>query len=159
MKHIAYVLYSYLQKHKYTLHMIRPYNETDLEKIMKIWREAEPIAHPFLKKDFVKHVDKLLREQFLPNSKTWVYEDKNQVLAFIGMMGNEIGGLFVKPNNQSKGIGTLLMNHVSQYHDTLEVEVFNRNIIGKPFYVKHGFKINKEYIHNETKEKVLRMYR
>ena len=73
------------------------------------------------------------------------------------MAKNEIGGLFVDPKKQSKGIGTLLVNHMNQFHDILEVEVFENNKIGKPFYEKIGFKMMKEYVMKETGQNVLRL--
>ncbi|PCJ94774.1 MAG: N-acetyltransferase [Flavobacteriaceae bacterium] len=139
--------------------MIRTYKETDLEDIMVIWLDAQTAAHPFLSADFVDNVKTLMREKFIPNSKTWVYELDGDVIGFIAMMGNEIGGLFVKPNNQSNGIGALLVDYVSQIYKDLEVEVFNENKIGKPFYFKQGFTIISDYIHEATDQKVLRMQR
>jgi putative acetyltransferase len=94
---------------------------------------------------------------YLPNSETWVYEESGIVVGFISMAKNEIGGLFILPNYHSKGIGTSLVKHICQFHNELEVEVFNENKIGKPFYEKIGFKIMKEYIQEETNQKVLRM--
>ena len=73
------------------------------------------------------------------------------------MLENEIGGLFVLPNHQSKGVGSLLLKHISQFHNTLEVEVFDENKIGKPFYAKNGFILMKEYLQEATNQKVLRM--
>ena len=70
------------------------------------------------------------------------------------MLENEIGGLFVDPKHHSKGIGTSLVNHIKQFHKELEVEVFEKNKIGKPFYEKYGFKLIKEYIHEGSNEKV-----
>lgn len=139
--------------------MIRNYIKTDLEDIMTIWFEAQTLAHPFLAEDFVNNVKVMMKEKFIPNSKTWVYEVEGHVIGFIAMMGNEIGGLFVKPNVQSKGIGTLLVNHVSQFHKDLEVEVFDENKIGKPFYFKQGFVTISEYVDKHTTQKVLRMQR
>jgi len=139
--------------------MIRNYNEKDLEDVMTVWYESQAIAHPFLSEDFVNYVKVLMTEKFIPNSKTWVYELEGTVIGFIAMMGNEIGGLFVSPNEQSKGIGSLLVIHVSQFYTDLEVEVFDENKIGKPFYFKQGFTTISEYIDEQSKQKVLRMQR
>jgi len=78
-----------------------------------------------------------MQDVYLPNSDTWVYEESGVVIGFISMASNEIGGLFVLPKYHSKGVGTLLVKHVSKFHDRLEVEVFSENKIGKLFACNH----------------------
>jgi putative acetyltransferase len=137
--------------------MIRKYNENEIPKLVEIWEAAALIAHPFLNIEFHEMVKGAMKDMYLPNSDTWVYEENGNIIGFISMMKNEIGGLFVDPNQQSKGTGTSLVNHMKQFHNTLEVEVFEENKIGKPFYEKYGFKVIKEYVMKETNQKVLRM--
>lgn len=137
--------------------MIRKYNETEIPTLVTIWEKAAAIAHPFLDAEFTKMVKKAMTEMYLPNSDTWVYVESNKIIGFISMIENEIGGLFVMPENHSNGIGTSLVNHIKQFHKELEVEVFEQNKIGKPFYEKYGFKVYKEYIHEGSNQKVLRM--
>ena len=137
--------------------LIRKYKETDIENVIDIWYHASLLAHPFLDSSFVKKVKKDMRELYIPNGETWVYVINNKVVAFISMIDNEIGGLFVSLENQAKGIGSLLVDYVSEIHKELEVEVFLNNKIGRPFYKKYGFKRIKEYIHEETQEIVLRL--
>lgn len=73
-------------------HMIRKQQEKDIDEIINIWYKASGLAHPFLKTDFVEQVKKDLRDVYLPNAATWVYEDNHSVVGFISMLGNEIGG-------------------------------------------------------------------
>jgi len=137
--------------------MIRKYNEKEIPALMNIWEQASTIAHPFLDTEFTQMVKKAMTEMYLPDSDTWVYVESNEIIAFISMIGNEIGGLFVNPEHHSKGIGTSLVNHIKQFHKELEVEVFEKNKIGRPFYEKYGFSVIKEYIQEGTNQKVLRM--
>ena len=137
--------------------MIRKYTQNEIPILLEIWERAALIAHPFLSSEFHKMVKKAMKEMYLPDSDTWVYEENGNVIGFIAMINNEIGGLFVDPNQQAKGTGTALVNYMNQFHNTLEVEVFEKNKIGKPFYEKHGFKVIKEYVMEATNQKVLRM--
>ena len=137
--------------------MIREYKANDLEYVMSTWYKAQLIAHPFLSNQFVEKVQVMMKDIFIPNSKTWVYEKEGELIGFIAMMDNEIGGLFVNPDQQSNGVGSSLLKHIEKNYDTIEVEVFANNKIGLPFYYKHDFRIAKEYVHKETQEKVLRM--
>ncbi|MEP2935181.1 MAG: GNAT family N-acetyltransferase [Gilvibacter sp.] len=137
--------------------MIREYQEKDLSQIIAIWHEAQSIAHPFLQPEFVEEVKGMMQHQFIPNAKTWVFQTNEELIGFIAMMQNEIGGLFVKPKEQQKGVGGMLLAYVSKFHERLEVEVFDKNNIGKPFYIKHGFVMSSEYVHDATNQKVHRM--
>ena len=137
--------------------MIRKYTNKDNSKIIEIWQQASVLAHPFLEDDFVKKVKKDMKEIYLPNAETWVFEENNIIIGFISMIGNEIGGLFVLPNQHSNGIGTKLVDFIGKIHTELEVEVFKDNKIGRAFYDKYGFKKIKEFLHEETKHDLIRM--
>jgi len=139
--------------------MIRKYTDTDLEQVLEIWYQASTLAHPFLEDSFVEKVKKDMREIYLPNpnAQTWIMEKDQTPIAFISMLGNEIGGLFVSPQHHSRGVGTALVNHVHTMHDQLEVEVFKNNKIGRPFYEKYGFQLLKEYFQEASQQVVLRM--
>ena len=128
--------------------MIRKHTEKDLDEIINIWYRASTLAHPFLETTFVEKVKKEMRDIYIPNSETWVFEENNTTIGFISMLDNEIGGLFVLPDHHSKGIGSQLVNFVRKLHKELEVEVFEKNLIGRSFYDKYGFtqaEIKKDY--------------
>ena len=137
--------------------MIRKRKEKDNDEIMNVWNKASSLAHPFLETSFVDKVKKDMREIYIPNTETWVYEQNNLVIGFISMLGNEIGGLFVIPEYHSKGIGTQLVNYVIELHNELEVEVFEKNAIGRAFYDKYGFTKIKQYTHTESNSEMLRL--
>ncbi|WP_421763671.1 GNAT family N-acetyltransferase [Ekhidna sp.] len=139
--------------------MIRKYKEPEIPTLMTIWEEATSLAHPFLSDEFSAMIKLMMTEKYLPDSDTWVYEESDKIRGFISMMGNEIGGLFVDPTYQSKGVGTSLVNYMEQFHKSLEVEVFQENKIGRPFYEKSGFTIINEYYMEEANQTVLRMKR
>ncbi|MDN3643262.1 GNAT family N-acetyltransferase [Lutimonas halocynthiae] len=137
--------------------MIRKHNENDLEQIMKVWYTSSTLAHPFLNLEFVEKVKSDMRNMYIPNSETWVYEIDSTVVGFISMMDNEIAGLFVLPEYHSRGIGSKLVNFVTEFNDKLEVEVFKLNKIGRSFYNKYGFIQVKEFVHKDSGEVVLRL--
>lgn len=137
--------------------MIRKREEKDNDEIMNVWYQASNLAHPFLEADFVERAKKDLKDIYIPNTETWVYEHNNAVIGFISLSGNEIGGLFVLPNYHLKGIGTQLVNFINELYDELEVEVFEKNAIGRAFYKKYGFVQIKRYYHTESNNVVLRL--
>jgi putative acetyltransferase len=137
--------------------MIRKYEEKDVEDLLEVWYKSSSLAHPFLETSFMEKEKKNIREIYIPNTKTWVFASQDRLDGFISMMGNEVGAIFVRPEKHGLGIGKNLMDYVSQFHEELEVEVFKENKIGRAFYDRYGFKTIKEYIHEETNKRLLRM--
>ncbi len=137
--------------------MIRKYKENDREPVLDIWYLSSTLAHPFLASDFVEKVKQDMRDIYIPNSETWVYEENSQINGFIGMIGKEIGGLSVLPEQHSKGIGTKLVDHVGDVYEVPEVEVFKENKIGRAFYDKFGFEFVSEYFDDASKNDVFRL--
>ena len=146
-----------VHKLKLMTEMIRKHINNDLEQIINVWYQSSKLAHPFLSSNFVEKVKSDMTNIYIPDSETWVYEVDNLIVGFISMIDNEIGGLFVLPNNQSNGIGTKLVDFIKKEHTELEVEVFEKNNIGRAFYDKYGFEIIKKYSHQESGNEVLRL--
>ena len=137
--------------------MIRLYQEKDTEDIIEAWYQASLIAHPFLTEAFLKQEDKNLRELFLPRSQTWVYEMQGQVVGFISLLDNEVGGIFVHPSWQRQGIGKALMDKASSLHERLELDVFEANKQGRSFYAKYGFEPVTKIREETTGEMTIRL--
>ncbi len=55
------------------------------------------------------------------------------------------------------GTGKALMDKAQELHGDLEVEVFEKNSIGRNFYSQYGFKLVEEKIHEPTGEQLLRL--
>ena len=96
---------------------------------------------------------------YLPNADTWVIEDDNQnkVVGFIALIGNEVGAIFLQREHHSKKLGKMMMDIAQQLHGDLEVEVFEKNTIGREFYAQYGFKQIDEMEHEASGEHVLRL--
>ena len=137
--------------------MIRKYRAEDQEDLLDTWFAASSLAHPFLKPDFQAQERINIRDIYLPNTETWVYEENGTFLGFVSMLGNEVGAIFLLPEHHGRGIGRQLMDCVAEFHPVLEVEVFKRNNIGRAFYDRYGFVPFKEHMHEETGEVLIRM--
>lgn len=139
------------------MHIIRLYKEADLEGILSSWENASKIARPFLGEDFLAQERKNIPELYLPNADTWVVEAENQVAGFIALIGNEVGAIFLQLEHQGKKMGKLMMDKAQELHGDLEVEVFEKNSIGRNFYFKYGFKLIERKVHEQTGERLLRL--
>ena len=139
------------------MHMIRQYEDADLDSVLSSWENASKVAHPFLKEEFQAQERKNIPELYIPNADTWVVEVDDQVVGFIALIGNEVGAIFLQPVHQGKKIGKLMMDKAKELHGDLEVEVFERNSIGRNFYAQYGFKLIEEKVHEPTGERLLRL--
>lgn len=137
--------------------MIRKFQAEDTYALVSVWQEANALAHPFLADSFVAQVASDMRNIYLPNAETWVVEDDGRPAGFIALVGNEIGGLFLRPSQHGKGLGKAMVDHAVDLHGPLNVEVFEKNEIGRRFYVRYGFVELEEYRHEPSSEMTIKM--
>ena len=110
------------------MHIIRKYETTDLDSVLSAWENTQKIAHSFLKEDFQTQEKKNIQELYLPNADTWVVEENHQVVGFIALIGDEIGGLFLQPDHHGKKLGKLMVDKAQELHGDIVVEVFTKNM-------------------------------
>lgn len=136
---------------------IRPYDPGDQDALIEVWYQASLLATPFLSAEFLEKTRQQIKDVWLPTAETWVYDDGQGVKGFIALIGNEVGGLFVHPEEQGRGIGRYLMDHAALRHEPLLTEVFEENRSGRRFYERYGFRETNRYHHKPTDQSMIRM--
>jgi len=136
--------------------MIRKFKNDDTDAIIKAWRNAVDLAHPFLSEAFLEQEAKNMREIYLVVAETWVTEIEGQVVGFISLIENEIGGLFLDPAFHGQGLGRAMVDKAVAEKGAVKVEVFVENVVGRPFYTSYGFVGSDEYFHEESGQMMLR---
>jgi len=121
------------------LTMIRPYTTTDKQAVLSIWREASELAHPFLTAQQLDQAEAMIRDQFMDMAEIYIADHEGQPVGFIALIGNEVGGLFLRPSLHGRGIGKALMDRAVKVKNALSLEVFTNNAIGRKFYRSYGF--------------------
>lgn len=137
--------------------MIRPYAGDDLDELLDLWYEASLIAHSFLTEEFLAIERVEIAEQWLPMAETMVYEQEGRVVGFLAMIGNEVGGIFVHPDHQRRGIGRALMDRARNSRPLLELNVFEANEIGRAFYDAYGFRLVGRHMNDAAGHNELRL--
>ncbi|MDU9002240.1 GNAT family N-acetyltransferase [Sedimentitalea todarodis] len=129
---------------------IRAYREGDIELVMAAWRNANALAHPFLTAGFVAELEQDIRHTYVPMAETYVLEENGDVVGFIALLGNEIGGLFLDPSRHGRGYGKALVTFAVDLKGPLTVDVFRDNRIGRAFYDRVGFAFVAEELHEAS---------
>lgn len=137
--------------------MIRQYTDRDLADVLDVWYSASLEAHSFLSDEFFETERRLIAEEWLPASETFVFEMDGRVVGSVSMNGNEVGGLFVSPEYQNRGVGRSLLDHVAASRKYLELDVFKANTAARRFYESYGFRFVNEHINDETNLPELRL--
>ena len=138
--------------------MIRKCQTEDMDKLLSIWLKGSLQAHGFVSSDYWNKMLPMVKKYYLPNTETFVFEDKRQLKAFISMIDDQyIGALFVDPNFQNMKIGTKLINYVKKIYPELSLKVFAKNAGAVRFYQRNGFKVVAEQIDETTNESELLM--
>ena len=131
--------------------MIRQLQNKDIDKIMEIWLESTIDAHKFISKEYWNENYNIVKDMYIPMSKTFIYEDNDDIRGFISIINNDfIGALFVEKNYQSQGIGKSLIDYAKNLYDNLSLAVYKENEKALEFYKKMGFKIISENINEDT---------
>ncbi len=134
--------------------MIRDLKPDDITKVMTIWTKGNFISHDFIEKDYWLENFNKVKNYYIPNSDTYVYTEKDELKGFISVFEkNYIGALFVKQQEQRKGIGRKLINYCKEKYDKLELNVYDKNGNAIAFYMAMGFKNVGVQIDKDTGEK------
>lgn len=134
--------------------MIRNLRNDDIDRVMEIWKESTMEAQNFIPDEYWLENYDNVKNNYLPNSDTYVYEEAGEIKGFVSLIENIfIGGLFLKVDCQRKGIGSKIIDFLKADHDKLQLTVYDKNVRAMNFYLKSGFKITNTEIDEKTTEK------
>lgn len=132
--------------------MIRKMKHEELNRVMDIWLETNIKAHNFIPAEYWKDNFELVKG-LISQAEIYIYEKNKNISGFIGMSGNYIAGIFVKEEEQSKGIGKELLNFVKNIKKELSLNVYKKNIKAVNFYKRENFHVINEGIDEAAGEK------
>lgn len=118
---------------------IRRFDVADTAALSALWLRASLQAHPFLTETVLHEQQHLIETLYLPKADTWLVCIDDVPVGFIGLLDNFIGGLFVDPAHQGKGLGAALITHALTLRPTLSLDVYALNEGAHRFYVRLGF--------------------
>ena len=138
--------------------MIRTYGDADLEAVLDVWHRASMIAHSFLPDEFFERERVEIAERWMPVAETIVAEtDDGRVVGFLSLIDNEVGAIFVDPDEQGRGVGRALMDVARAARPVLELDVLEANTIGRRFYAAYGFEFVDRHMNDALGHPELRL--
>ncbi len=131
--------------------VIRKFQNSDLEEIMKIWLDTNVRAHGFIPEDYWKRNFDSVKGA-LPHAEVYVYETEGEIKAFVGIDSGYIAGIFVSDEVQSVGIGKRLLDKAKELYPKLSLSVYQKNERAVRFYQRERFVVQRELIDENTGE-------
>ena len=138
--------------------MIRNFQESDLDVLMRIWLNANISAHSFVpEKYWTGHFGQV--RELLPQAELYIYEDDHTgaIRGFIGLMDDYIAGIFVADGSRSQGIGRQLLDYARVRKQHLSLHVYEKNQRAVGFYLREHFQVKEQRVDADTGETELVM--
>ena len=121
---------------------------------MELWKDSTIEAQNFIPDSYWLENYDNVKNNYLPNSDTYVYEEDGEIKGFVSLIENIfIGGLFIRVDSQRKKIGSVILDFLKERNDKLQLTVYDKNERAMKFYLKSGFKILNTEIDKKTREK------
>ncbi len=111
----------------------------DFPVLSEIWQAASVQAHAFLGAETLARQRRLVETVYLPQAETWIAAGPAP-LGFISLIGHFVGGLFVAPEAQGRGIGARLIAQARLLRGDLVLEAYTANAGAMRFYAAQGFR-------------------
>lgn len=137
--------------------MIREFQMSDTEQVMRLWISGNIDAHSFVPEEYwYSHFGEV--QEALLQAKVFVCDIDGNIKGFIGLMNEYIAGIFVDENCRSTGIGRQLLTYVKEKYDILSLSVYQQNSRAVAFYQREGFLIQSEGVDEDTGKKEYTMF-
>jgi putative acetyltransferase len=76
--------------------------------------------------------------------QVWTVEDRGRVVGFAGVSPGWLDHLYVDPEFQGRGLGSMLLDHVKGLEPrVVSLWVFQKNAGARRFYERHDFRLEK----------------
>ncbi|MBP2100340.1 GNAT family N-acetyltransferase [Enterococcus rivorum] len=112
--------------------------EDEMGRISEIWLESNIETHDFIAADYWKsHLAEV--KQLMIEAEIYAVYEEEQPVAFIGLVGNYIAGIFILKDYQKKGYGKKLLKVAQQKYSELHLSVYEKNQNAVAFYKYQNF--------------------
>ncbi len=133
--------------------MIKLMEKSQTYDVMDLWLRAMTHSNSFIEENFWETHYDFVKNKYINEKDTFVYMADDKVVGFtVVNSDNRIGGLFVDPVYQNKGIGTELIHFLQSEYSVLHTDIYAKNRKALAFSTKLGFIIDGAIRHGENNE-------
>jgi ribosomal protein S18 acetylase RimI-like enzyme len=112
----------------------------DAAQVAALFAASREAAMPWLPVLHGAAEDRAFFAGVLAEQEVHVVRRGDEVLGFIAIDGGEVDHLYVRPDVQRRGLGSMLLAIAkARRPDGLELWAFQRNAAARGFYARHGF--------------------
>lgn len=119
---------------------IREANKGDYNQIMTIWESAVRATHDFLKQEDFDFYKRMI-PGFFDHVDLYILYIEEDIVAFMGISGDNLEMLFVSDKQRGLGFGKRLLEYAISRLRIKRVDVNEQNKQAIGFYEKFGFKV------------------
>lgn len=124
--------------------IVREGTKGETDAIVRLWGVSKRDAYPYLPLEQARTFQDDLgffTTHLLPRCEIWVAEADGELVGFLALAGNYLDRLYVHPDRQRRGVGTLLLRHaMARSPNGLELHTHQKNTSACAFYEQHGFR-------------------
>ena len=124
---------------------IRRYLPVDLDQVVEIWHACKRQAFPYVSVQQAYTIDDdrtHFRDVISQESQVLLAEKDGKILGLMAIHDDLIDQLFIKVDEQRKGIGSQLVEKAKELSpDGLRAYTFQKNIAARSFFGRQGFKV------------------
>lgn len=127
--------------------------DADIDELVAIWLDGSVKAHDFVPQQYWVDNKTLMKTEYLPNAEVYVAEAWGRIDGFVALVENHIAAIFVRNEQQGKGIGTVLLDYARELRSELALKVYQKNEKSVSFYQAKGFEIVAETLDELTQQR------
>lgn len=120
---------------------IEPITKPDYPRVVDVWEASVRATHDFLREDDIVRFRTLVPGLLGTVTLLGVRDDAGDIIAFLGVSGENVEMLFVHPSAIGKGVGRALLGHAVDELGATSVDVNEQNTQAVGFYEHLGFKV------------------
>lgn len=119
---------------------IQKAGKVDYAQIMLVWERSVKATHHFLLSEDFEYYKEVVPD-FFPGLDLYALRSDGEIVAFMGISGENLDMLFVADGARGKGYGKTLLEFAINNLYVAKVDVNEQNIQAIRFYERFGFQI------------------